>query len=118
MWRRAMQRAADAVEPEEQSLQEHRADSHRAGFLLITGFLVSSRSRPEKRGKSMRLHDGRYECAHCGAVLDIPLMNDPRVMIRAASGQPNVRVLFLDEREIHRCEIGEVVDTGAAESSV
>lgn len=56
----------------------------------------------------MRLHDGRYECAHCGAVLDIPLRMDPQVMIRAASGQPNIRVLYFDNREIHRCDIGDL----------
>ena len=55
----------------------------------------------------MRLHDGRYECAHCGEVLDIPLIDDPQVMIRAASGQPNTRTLSLDGREIHRCEISD-----------
>jgi hypothetical protein len=56
----------------------------------------------------MRLRDGRYECAHCGAVLDIPLnAGDPRVAIKAASGERNVRALYLDGREIHRCEIAE-----------
>ena len=56
----------------------------------------------------MRLHDGRYECAHCGAVLDIPLLDRaPQVTIYASSGQPNRRVLKLDNREIHSCEIGE-----------
>jgi hypothetical protein len=53
----------------------------------------------------MRLHDGRYECAHCGAVLDIPLVEDPTVVIHASSGEPNMRVLSYDGREIHRCEI-------------
>jgi hypothetical protein len=65
----------------------------------------------------MRLRDGRYVCAHCGDVLEIPLMENPRVMIRAAGGQPNIRVLYLDEDEIHRCEIGDSVDTGAAGST-
>jgi len=50
----------------------------------------------------MRLHDGRYEC---GDVLDIPVTNDPKVVIVAASGQPNMRALLFEGREIHRCEI-------------
>jgi hypothetical protein len=53
----------------------------------------------------MRLKDGRYECAHCGAVLDVPVVQDPVVVIHAASGQPTVRVLTYEGREIHRCEI-------------
>ena len=51
----------------------------------------------------MRLHDGRYECAYCGALLDIPLTDDPQVTIRAASGAPNTRALMLAGREIHAC---------------
>ncbi|HVJ96319.1 MAG TPA: hypothetical protein VNC41_05770 [Acidimicrobiia bacterium] len=53
----------------------------------------------------MRLHDGRYECAHCGTVLDIPLTENPIVTMQARGGQPNVRVLKYDGREIHRCEV-------------
>jgi hypothetical protein len=54
----------------------------------------------------VRLHDGRYECAHCGEYLDIPLTKKPVITMTARSGEPNVRVLSLDGREIHRCEIG------------
>jgi hypothetical protein len=53
----------------------------------------------------MRIRDGRYECAYCGAVLEIPLSERPRVVIRAASGKPNVRGLELEGRLIHSCEI-------------
>jgi hypothetical protein len=54
----------------------------------------------------MRLHDdGRYECLHCGEILDIPLQSKPQVTIRAKSGRPNVRSLELDGREIHACAI-------------
>ncbi len=53
----------------------------------------------------MRINDGRYECAHCGATLDVPLISEPRVMIVAASGEPNVRRLTLDGKVIHACEI-------------
>ena len=54
----------------------------------------------------MRLHDGRYECAHCGALLDIPLVGEPVATMHAASGEPNVRVLSYNGVEIHRCDIG------------
>ena len=53
----------------------------------------------------MRLVDGRYECAQCGAILDVPLVENPTVVMQAASGQPNVRVLRYRGREIHRCEV-------------
>ena len=53
----------------------------------------------------MRLNDGRYECAHCGAVLDIPLVEEPKVTIHAASGKPNMRVLTRHGKEIHRCDL-------------
>ncbi len=49
--------------------------------------------------------DGKYVCAQCGALLDIPPVPDPQVTVHAASGKPNVRVLTLDGREIHRCEL-------------
>ena len=54
----------------------------------------------------MRLNDGRYECSHCGAVLDIPLTESlPRVTIEAASGRPNIRSLSLHGTVIHSCEV-------------
>jgi hypothetical protein len=53
----------------------------------------------------MRLHDGRYECANCGAQLDIPTRGEPKVTFHATGGKPNVRVLKLEGREIHRCEV-------------
>ena len=53
----------------------------------------------------MRLIDGRYECAYCGAVLDLPSDAEPMVVFHASSGRPNVRVISLDGNEIHRCEV-------------
>jgi hypothetical protein len=38
-------------------------------------------------------------------VLDIPLTENPIVTMQARGGQPNVRVLKYDGREIHRCEV-------------
>jgi hypothetical protein len=53
----------------------------------------------------MRLVNGRYECAHCGAVLDVDASLVPTVMFHAAGGQPNMRVIRVDGREVHRCEV-------------
>jgi hypothetical protein len=53
----------------------------------------------------MRVHDGRYECQLCGAVLDIPTDEEPQVVIKARSGTPNVRVIIYKGREIHACPI-------------
>ncbi len=54
----------------------------------------------------MKLDDGRYECALCGAVLDVPLVGEPQVVIHAASGQRSMRVLSVNGVEVHRCEVG------------
>jgi hypothetical protein len=46
-----------------------------------------------------------YRCALCDAKLDLPEGSAPRVHIEGASGKPNVRVLSLDGKEIHRCVV-------------
>lgn len=51
----------------------------------------------------MRLRDGRYECAQCGAVLDIAPDKMPSVAIHGASGKKNERVISVDGEEVHRC---------------
>ena len=56
-------------------------------------------------GDRVRLVDGRYECALCGAKLDIPGDDEPRVMIKAGGGTRPVRVLVLDGVEIHSCVV-------------
>ena len=57
----------------------------------------------------MRVIDGHYQCSHCGQVLDIPATTtDPHVVVRAFAGQPNVRSLMLDGRELHRCELSQL----------
>ena len=53
----------------------------------------------------MRLVDGRYECAHCGAVLELEREAEPMVVFHAGSGQPNMRVISVDGHEVHRCEV-------------
>jgi len=55
----------------------------------------------------MRLVDGRYECAQCGAVLAIAPEAEPMVVFHAASGQSTVRVITVDGHEIHRCDVRE-----------
>ena len=52
----------------------------------------------------MRRRDGRYECARCGAMLDVPDRAQVRTMIMQSSGQPAVRAILADGKEIHRCE--------------
>jgi hypothetical protein len=53
----------------------------------------------------MRLVGDHHECAHCGAHLDIQPDEVGIVVFRAASGQPNARVILVNGREIHRCEV-------------
>jgi hypothetical protein len=57
------------------------------------------------RGEPVRLRDGKYECVHCGAVLEIPAGEGLHVVITAATGKPNVRVLMWNFEEIHRCDV-------------
>lgn len=57
----------------------------------------------------MRLSDGKYECAWCGEVLDLPQYPEPDVVVRAARGERSIRSLHFDGREIHRCAIGPSV---------
>jgi hypothetical protein len=52
----------------------------------------------------VRRRDGRYECARCGVMLDVPDAAQVRTMIMQSSGQPAVRAILVDGKEIHRCE--------------
>lgn len=60
----------------------------------------------------MRLRNGHYECRLCGEVLNIATDREPLVMINAASGKPNVRVIVCDGQKIHACPTGGSVETG------
>jgi len=52
----------------------------------------------------MRLLNGRWQCLNCGAELDnVPADKRPSIVIEARSGEPNLRVLIVDDREVHRC---------------
>ena len=55
----------------------------------------------------MRLHDGRYECTLCGAVLEIPTDREPKVAIKATSGSRNMRTIIYEGKESHSCPIGK-----------
>src|SRR5439155_9138313 len=54
-------------------------------------------------GDTMRLVDGKYQCAWCGVQIDAPLDARPEAKIIGVSGKPTVRALTLDGEEIHRC---------------
>jgi hypothetical protein len=64
-----------------------------------------------------RLRDDHYECAQCGARLDIADDKVPRVTIHGASGRQNERVISVDGEEIHRCARPNGGDRRAALSS-
>ena len=49
----------------------------------------------------------RYVCEYCGAWIDAPRDQVPRSVLTGKSGQPSMRVLSVDGREVHRCEVGE-----------
>ena len=51
----------------------------------------------------VRQRDGRYECARCGAVLNIAEDEVPLVTVHGASGRGNERVINVDGVEFHRC---------------
>ena len=50
--------------------------------------------------------DGTVECNICGATLDVPAGQVPRVtLVVDAAGKPSMRVVTLGNKEIHRCAI-------------
>jgi hypothetical protein len=53
----------------------------------------------------VRKGDGRYECAYCGAILDVSAEDVPTVVFHASSAKPLMRVVLANGREIHRCEV-------------
>jgi hypothetical protein len=67
--------------------------------------------RPGRETRDMRLHDGRYECTLCGAVLEIPTDQEPKVVIKATSGSRNMRTIISEGKEIHSCPIGKAART-------
>lgn len=57
------------------------------------------------RRHSVFLRDGKYLCVLCGKVVEIPEGKRTLVFIATASGQPNMRTITLDGRELHRCPL-------------
>lgn len=53
----------------------------------------------------MRLVNGKWACAVCGAELDVPDGKRPTVVLIGSSGKRNVRALVIEGEEIHRCEV-------------
>ena len=59
----------------------------------------------EGRLHLMQLLDGKFVCKHCGAPLDLPEGESPKVTFHAVSGEPLTRVLKVGTDELHSCEI-------------
>jgi len=51
----------------------------------------------------MLIQNGRHVCVLCGTEVDVPLDQRPLVLIKAASGKPNMRVISLNGKELHAC---------------
>jgi hypothetical protein len=49
--------------------------------------------------------DGTVVCKLCGAQLDIPEDETPKVSFHAVTGGPLTRVLQVRTAEVHRCEV-------------
>jgi len=77
--------------------------SARTGTSIDSGFVGVIRAAPLKEN-AVRRRDGRYECARCGVMLDVPDHAQVRTMIMQSSGEPAVRAILVDGKEIHRCE--------------
>jgi hypothetical protein len=54
--------------------------------------------------------NGDYKCSSCGIVVDIPAGAKVRTMIVGASGKPNMHVLVVDGKQVHRCEAQTQID--------
>jgi hypothetical protein len=52
----------------------------------------------------VKIRDGSYVCALCGAELDVS-EHDTVTTIAGSSGKPNLRILSIGGKEIHRCEL-------------
>ena len=67
---------------------------------------------PDPRARSatrtrfiVRLVNGKRECTLCGGPLDVLTDQAPLVLIAAASGQPNMQIISVDGKEVHRCRL-------------
>jgi len=58
-------------------------------------------------GGDLRRDGDRYECDRCGTVLrGVSPETKVRIVLVRASGQANVRVIYADGAEVHRCDDG------------
>jgi len=53
----------------------------------------------------MLLQQGHYVCALCGERVMALADQRPLVMIKGTGGQPNMRVISLEGKELHACPI-------------
>jgi hypothetical protein len=53
----------------------------------------------------VRLTNGAWECAKCGAAIDAPKDALPNVVIVSATGQPDYRLIVFRGKELHRCKV-------------
>jgi|tagenome__1003787_1003787.scaffolds.fasta_scaffold20972791_2 hypothetical protein len=51
----------------------------------------------------MRLDDGQFQCDDCGAILDVP--HDAELLRVIVAATEPIRVLALEERAVHTCEL-------------
>jgi hypothetical protein len=47
--------------------------------------------------------NGNYICSLCSTEVETTPDHRPLAMIKASSGEPNVRVIILDGKELHAC---------------
>ena len=50
-----------------------------------------------------RIDRTTYRCTACNALVRVEADDRPLVMITAQSGQPNIRVISVAGKEVHRC---------------
>ncbi len=55
--------------------------------------------------------NGHDLCTLCGEEVEVPAGTKPQTTIAGASGKRNVRILKVENREIHRCEMSEEEST-------
>ena len=53
----------------------------------------------------MRLENGKYLCTLCGTEIEITADQRPLALIKASSGEPNLRVIMLGDKVLHTCAI-------------
>jgi hypothetical protein len=65
--------------------------------------LTPTRAVARRSGNGVRVEFGRWVCSWCGATVDIAFDRCWRTDVVAAAGNGNVRVVTVDDAEVHRC---------------